>query len=397
MKRGFSTVAFSKLDYDKIIEAAVNNKMSGVEIRLDSSNNLFGHPADDTPMIAQAFKNAGIEISDIGTSVCVKGYSEEIVSTFCKCLDVAKTVSAKGARIFLANFLGKFTDVAPYDYDGIVRVLKESCAYGEKIGVEVWVETHNEFSTGKVLKKLYDDVGYDNLKFIWDLIHPIERYETAEDTVKYIGDKIAHVHIKDGRVKEDKNEINYLYTKLGEGDLPVAEMLALLRGLDYEGYLSLEWEAAWRAEIKTLYTEPDVLLSDFNTYLDGIEGNLLPLISSEAWLSSTQSDATVAKKGEYNVSLDLSGQGSWSCDATAAEGGYSFYVHCKTDADLSDVVATVSFPDGKRIEIAPTENHDGRYFFSAQIDIPKAYDRIHVELSLKKDGTYALWYAPTFA
>ena len=65
MKRGFSTVAFSKLDYNEIIEAAKNNNMSGVEIRLDSSNNLFGHPASDTPMIAKAFRDSGIEISDI--------------------------------------------------------------------------------------------------------------------------------------------------------------------------------------------------------------------------------------------------------------------------------------------------------------------------------------------
>ena len=393
MKRGFSTVAFSKLDYDKIIEAAVNNKMSGVEIRLDSSNNLFGHPADDTPMIAQAFKNAGIEISDIGTSVCVKGYSEEIVSTFCKCLDVAKTVSAKGARIFLANFLGKFTDVAPYDYDGIVRVLKESCAYGEKIGVEVWVETHNEFSTGKVLKKLYDDVGYDNLKFIWDLIHPIERYETAEDTVKYIGDKIAHVHIKDGRVKEDKNEINYLYTKLGEGDLPVAEMLTLLKGVGYDGYLSLEWEAAWRSEIKTTYTEPDALLSDFNAYLDGIENNILPLISEDSWKSEG-----ATKKGEYNVTLDISGCGKWFTEIKPTAGSYKFFTSCKTDAQ-SDASATIYIKEKgetKRTIPVPCELRDERSFFCTSVEISGSCDTVCVEISLHNDSATASWFAPTF-
>ena len=392
MKRGFSTVAFSKLDYDKIIEAAVNNKMSGVEIRLDSSNNLFGHPAEDTPMIAEAFKKAGVEISDIGTSVCVKEYSEQIVETFCKCLDVTKAVSAKGARIFLANFLGKFTDSAPYDYDGIVRVLKEVCAYGEKIGVEVWVETHNEFSTGEVLKKLFDDVGSENLKFIWDLIHPIERYESAEDTVRFIGDRIAHVHIKDGRKKDDKNEINYLYSKLGEGDLPTAEMLALLRNIGYDGYLSLEWEAAWRAEIKTTYTEPDMLLGDFNSYLDGIENNLLPLISDNTWVKDGD-----AKKSEYNVSLDLFGKGMWSCDITVTPGSYNFYVHCKTDTEKENIVASISFPDGKRIDFTPSEDHNGRYYIFSRIDFPENYKTAHVELRLTKDGASASWYAPTLA
>ena len=392
MKRGFSTVAFSKLDYDGIIEAAKNNNMSGVEIRLDSSNNLFGHPASDTPMIAKAFRDAGIEISDIGTSVCVKDYSEDIVSTFCKCLDVTKAVGAKGARIFLANFLAKFTDVAPYSYDGIVRVLKEVCAYGENIGVEVWVETHNEFSTGEVLYKLWEDVGSKNLKFIWDLIHPIERYESAEDTVKFIGDKIAHVHIKDGRKKDDKNEINYLYTKLGEGDLPTREMLTLLKGIGYDGYLSLEWEAAWRAEIKTTYTDPDVLLSDFNAYLDGIENNFLPLISDTSWKGEGDT-----KKSEYNVSLDISGQGKWHSEVTCAQGSYAFSAYCKTNAK-SDASATIYIKekDGTEHTLSvPCEERNERLFFSYTIDVSDTCDSLRVELSSSKDTSFVSWFAPT--
>ena len=43
MKRGFSTVAFANLDYKDIIDAAVRNGMDGVEIRLDSQNNLFAN------------------------------------------------------------------------------------------------------------------------------------------------------------------------------------------------------------------------------------------------------------------------------------------------------------------------------------------------------------------
>ena len=81
MNRGFSTVAFANLDYMYIIEAAVRNKMDGVEIRLDSQNNLFGHPAEDTEMIGNAFRDAGIEISDIGTSVCIKEYIPSQVET----------------------------------------------------------------------------------------------------------------------------------------------------------------------------------------------------------------------------------------------------------------------------------------------------------------------------
>lgn len=413
MKRGFSTVAFANLDYNDIIEAAVRNKMDGVEIRLDTQNNLFGHPAEDTKMIGNAFRDAGVEISDIGTSVCIKGYSQAQVETYKKCLDVAKIIGAKGARVFLANFLGKFTQSAPYDYDGIVQTLKEACAYGEQVGVEVWVETHNEFSTGEVLAKLWDDVGSKNLKFIWDLIHPIERYESAEDTMKFMGDKIAHVHVKDGRKKTDKNEINYLYTKLGEGDVPVGEMLALLRDAGFDGYLSLEWEAAWRAEIKTTYNTPDELLSAYNAYLDSIEKNVLPLISSDKWKTFVPEVKPVAKfgKSKYNVSLDISlasesyGVGKWITEVDVTPGWYDFSVSCKSECDPTNLYVIYTTirkePDEYgsmwlvREHAENCEERDGRYYFTDKIEVTEECCKVRVELWLKGKRCDVQWFAPS--
>ena len=413
MKRGFSTVAFANLDYKDIIDAAVRNGMDGVEIRLDSQNNLFGHPAEDTEMIGNAFREAGIGISDIGTSVCIKDYNEAQVATYKKCLDVAKMINAKGARVFLANFLGKFTQVAPYDYDGIVKALKEACAYGEEVGVEVWVETHNEFSCGSVLAKLHEDVGSKNLKFIWDLIHPIERYESAEDTMRYMGDKIAHIHVKDGRKKTDKNEINYLYTKLGEGDVPVGEMLALLRDAGFDGYLSLEWEAAWRTEIKTTYTTPDALLGAYNAYLDSIEKNILPPISSDEWTTFTPDLKPLArfKKSEYNVSLDISlasesyGVGKWVAEVEAAPGWYDLSVSCESASlpnDLYVIYTTIrKEPDefgsnwSIRDHAEKCEMRDGRYYFTDKIEIDDSCDKVRIELWLKGKRCDVRWFAPS--
>lgn len=271
MKLAFSTVAFTKCDYDEILDAAHKCGIDGVEVRLIGQNQLFGHDDADIPMIAEAFRNKGVRITDIGTSVCIVDYEKDKIDTFCHCLDIAKAVGAFGVRIFLANFLEKFSESAFYSYDGIVKALREVCRYGESVGVEVWVETHNEFSEGKVLKKLAEDVGYDNLKFIWDIIHPLERGESARDTMKYIGDRIAHVHIKDGCKKENPDLINYLYTELGKGEVPIKEMVGLLEENGYDGYYSLEWESEWRREIKTTYTNPVDLLTDYKAFMDTVK------------------------------------------------------------------------------------------------------------------------------
>lgn len=409
MKRAFSTVAFASYDYEDIISAAKRNGIDGVEIRLDAANNLFGHPAEDTEMIGNAFREAGVAIADIGTSVCIKDYNENQVKTYCKCLDTAKKIGARGSRMFLANFCGRISTQNYYDYDGIVKAIKECCIYGKRIGQEVWVETHNEFSEGRVLKKLWDDVGEDNLYFIWDLIHPLERGESAKETVSYIGKQIAHVHIKDGRRKADRNDGNYIYTKLGEGDVPVAEMIKCLKEIGYDGYLSLEWEAAWRAEIKTVYTDPDKLLCNFNEYLDGIEKNLLPLVSSDAWYTyepEVKTGLAEFSRGEFDLSLDISlnsntyGVGKWVCDIPVKQGFYKLTVACESKSPVNDlyVLTTTVKKDGSwdiREHAENCESRSGRHFFSTIVEVREECDKLKLELWLKGRCASVRWFAPT--
>ncbi len=91
-----------------------------------------------------------------------------------------------------------------------------------------------------------------------------------KETLDYLGDKIAHVHIKDGKKHEDPDMIDYVYTTVGEGELPIKEIVNLLKDFGYKGYLSLEWENEWREEIKGKYTDILKLLSDYNAFMDSI-------------------------------------------------------------------------------------------------------------------------------
>ena len=44
----------------------------------------------------------------------------------------------------------------------------------------------------------------------------------------------------------DTEEEGYRYCLLGEGDVPVPDALQVLRAGGYDGYLTLEWEKAWK-------------------------------------------------------------------------------------------------------------------------------------------------------
>ena len=270
MKRGFSTVACMGSTYKEVLLSAKKNNMQGVEIRLDSDNRPFGLSGEELLDMVKEFSNAGVSITNLGTNIDLKGYNEVQIQLAKECIETAKLAGAKGIRIFLGNFVKLFSDYGNYDYEGIVKSLQEICRYAQNTTVEVWIETHNEFSQGKVLKKLIDDVDSNSLKIIWDIIHPYEYSEHPEETMKYLSDRIAHVHIKDGSHKADEDAASYTYTQLGKGELPISEIVNILIENNYDGYLSLEWESAWKSEIRDIYNNLDDILDDYNKFMDNI-------------------------------------------------------------------------------------------------------------------------------
>ena len=50
---------------------------------------------------------------------------------------------------------------------------------------------------------------------------------------------------------------------MGQGDVPVPEIVARLRADGYDGYYSFEWEKKWAPEIE----EPEVAFPDYMHYM----------------------------------------------------------------------------------------------------------------------------------
>lgn len=300
-KRAFSTVACMNADVDTIIKACCKYGMDGIEIRLDAENLVLGKKGrEELAVLGSEFAASGITVTNLGSNICIKKYDETHMQVLKKALESAVILKAKGIRVFLGNFSAKVNRELPKpDYVGIVRQLQEMCRTAALYETEIWVETHNEFAKGIVLKKLIQDVACDNLKIIWDIMHPIEDGEEIEETWDYIGDRIAHVHIKDGFDRQDPVWHDYQYTCLGDGSLPIPGILMLLRQVGYQGYLSFEWESAWRKELSGYDNSLDWVLTQFTEYLDCCEQNLITMPVS-AW-----SRTDVSQKGsvkEFTVS-----------------------------------------------------------------------------------------------
>lgn len=251
MKLAYSTLFCMDYTPKEHIAFLKKHSAQGVEVRVNNDN-TFTH-------------GDGMPITNIGSSICLRGYNESVLADAKKLLKSIEACNIKAMRVFLGNFcVKKDAPRQPIDHAGIVKMLQEMCDCSK---VEIWVETHNEYSTGKVLSNLVKDVDRDNFKIIWDIVHPIEEGESPEDTLKYLGDRIAHVHIKDAKPHKEPIWHDYEYTPLGEGVLPIKKVVKLLEDFGYDGYFSLEWESLWRDELKALSWSADEIMSKFMEFM----------------------------------------------------------------------------------------------------------------------------------
>lgn len=247
----FSTLPCMTADANKLKLLCKEFGIDGVEVR----------QADDGTFCY----DESLNIVDIGTGICLLGYEEDKISAAKQILKKISQTNINAIRIFLGNFaVMKTYAKKEIDYSGIVKAIQELADTTTK---EIWIETHNEFSTGRVLKKLLNDVGRKNVKVIWDIIHPIEDFEQPNQTWEYIGDKIAHIHIKDGRKASDPLKHDYEYTQLGAGELPIQFILKILKENNYNGYISLEWESPWRKELQNCDNRIENVLGMFVDFI----------------------------------------------------------------------------------------------------------------------------------
>ena len=88
---------------------------------------------------------------------------------------------------------------------------------------------------------------------MWDSHHPHRAGETPAEVYANLGRRILLTQIKDARREPGDG---WRLVLLGQGEVPVREMLGLLAAGGYRGWISVEWEKRWHPEIEA----PEVAL-----------------------------------------------------------------------------------------------------------------------------------------
>jgi fatty-acyl-CoA synthase len=107
---------------------------------------------------------------------------------------------------------------------------------------------------------MLESFANDNLAALWDMQHPYRLCgESPETTITNLGAYVKHVHLKDSELQDGKP----VYALIGEGSLPIAAMMDALRSVNYDGFISLEWDPLWYEELG----DPDIIFPHFIGYM----------------------------------------------------------------------------------------------------------------------------------
>ncbi|MGZ3679413.1 MAG: sugar phosphate isomerase/epimerase family protein [Ktedonobacterales bacterium] len=258
MKLAFSTLACPDWSLERTLERAQRFGYEGIELRL-LDGQLIGPDldVDARRRVAKGCSDAGIPIVCVDTSVRIAQPDAEEraaqVRAGLEMIELAAEWHAPLIRVFAGPPAGVSMERA---IAGAVECLHVLGERGRELGIAVALETHDAFAASDSVAVVLREVPGSGAGALWDILHPYRMGEAPVETLDRLRDRLLHVHIKDGRRPVEGNGNDWVLTPLGEGGVPVGNILAALHRSGYDGWLAVEWEKKWHPEL----AEPEVAL-----------------------------------------------------------------------------------------------------------------------------------------
>lgn len=233
------TSAYPDNTLEYIIEKATLLNYEGVELRptrrIPVPNSL---KSENLKSSKNLLADNNIEISCISPLVTFTDENASFrlrnIDTLKSCIDIAHDMGCKRVRTFGGPISGD-RNVA---IDRVLESLSTCANYAEKKDVNIDIETHDDFNTGRIVQTVLEMVASPKVKALYDVAWPFCAGEPYELTIQLLRDYLDFVHLKD--IVRNENGIRYVL--FGKGELKPEGIVKKLKEIGYEGYLAVEWE-----------------------------------------------------------------------------------------------------------------------------------------------------------
>jgi sugar phosphate isomerase/epimerase len=266
----FNTLSCPDWSLREVFENAKKYGYKAIEIRgIKGQVDILNSPEfapDKILTINQMAEDFDVKILNLNSSVVLHEYEvvkkRQHIDTAKRYIDLAEKLSCPFVRVFPDKFpkerskeLGLNT--IRENYETVVNY-----CLGTK--VKVLLDAHGDMVWSADIKQIMQSVDKKHAGIIWDFfnMHLVTK-ESPQKMFQQLKEYIEIVQLKDGFFK---SYANYEYTLMGQGEVPIKEILQLIKADNYKGFISFEWEKRWHPELPN----PEVALPQFVDYINNI-------------------------------------------------------------------------------------------------------------------------------
>ena len=262
MKLSFTTLGCPDWTLRQIVENAGQMGYDGVDLRgLQDEIDVSKTPEFTTGLseTKALFADHGVDISGIAISaryaVVDPAEREAQFDETRRNMELAAKLGTHILRVYGGRVPEGHTvdSIMPTLVENPREIADEAGAYD----VTLALETHDDWTDSAVFARLMAEANHPRVRVLWDLHHPYRTNdEPAEVTYKNLAPYTVSTHIKDSVPNPDGS---HTYVLLGEGDVPLKQMIDMLVAGGYNGYAILEWEKRWHREL----AEPEIAFPQY--------------------------------------------------------------------------------------------------------------------------------------
>ena len=252
MKLSFSTRGWPGLSWSQMIETATEMGFSGIEVyNLPKFNPLLDRSGPfhkyQTAATVRQLREEKLQIPCFDTS-CDLSEGTQYVQTLLDLMEVARNAQVP----YIAACALQDNEQAVYEN------LQSLLPKAEELGVGVLMKTSGIYADTGRLRQMLDRFASDYLAALWDVHHPYrDREESGDTTIKNLGSYVRHVHLRD-------SDDSGAYQLIGEGTMPISDVMRALASVNYDGFISLEWKPDWMEDLQ----DPEVIFPYFVNYMN---------------------------------------------------------------------------------------------------------------------------------
>lgn len=250
-----ASLGFSGMEIGQVADTLAELGYDGVELTL-AHFNPQAHSPEQLDAVQQCVQAAGLGISELVVQQDLALRDADRMDSTCALIeDCIRAAADNGIPT-----LNLFTGPPPWDpsapqlgrdishgeaWDLVASALRRVLPLAEDRGVylaieAVWGMLARDYYT---LQELLRQVDSPRLAVNMDPSHFALYRNDIAWSVKQLGDRIVHVHLKDAIGLDTRQPGDFIFPLLGEGMVDWPAFFGALDGIGYDGYCSVEFES----------------------------------------------------------------------------------------------------------------------------------------------------------